>query len=183
MNFTDINIYSEYFYRDLLNLAFGYKLININILEPNTAAIDLGDPENKIAIQVTSTSKLKKTKDTVKKFIEKELFNKYDRLIILNITEKTAHKAPTIGNDNYKLNTKEDIWDIKTLAAKINDLKDNELQEIHKFLEQALYKKPSEILPKNITTILKLIELISDEKHPAINQGYLIEPFPKHKIE
>ena len=183
MNFTDINVHSEYFYRDLLNLAFGYKLVNINILEPNSAAIDLGDPENKFAIQVTSTSALDKTKKTINKFIEKKLFEKYDRLIILNIKEKTAHKAPTIGDCNFMLDTKKDIWDTYTLATKFNDFDDNKLEEIEVFLNKALYKKPSEALPKNITTILKLVELISDEEHPAIGEGYIVEPFPEHKID
>jgi len=182
MNFTDINVHSEYFYRDLLNLAFGYELENINILEPNSAAIDLGDSKNKIAIQVTSTSKLDKTKKTVNKFIEKNLYEKYDRLIILNITEKTSHKVPTIGDGNYMLDTKDDIWDIQTLVTRFNNLKDSELYAIHNFLNEALYKKPSETLPKNTTTILKLIELISDEEHSAVGEGYIIEPFPEHKI-
>ena len=182
MNFTDINIHSEYFYRDLLNLAFGYNLFNINILEPNSAAIDLGDPINKIAIQVTSTSKLDKTKKTVDKFIKKNLFKKYDRMIILNITKKSAYKALTIGNSSYKLDTKEDIWDIQTLATKFNEFNDQKLKEICEFLNKALYKKPNEGLPKNTTTILKLIELISDEEHPEIGEGYIIEPFPEHKI-
>jgi hypothetical protein len=182
MNFTDINVHSEYFYRDLLNLAFGYKLININILEANSAAIDLGDFENKFAIQVTSTSKLEKTKKTVDKFIEKKLFEKYDHLVILNITEKTVHKAPTLGNENYTLDTKKDIWDIYTLATRFNDLGNEKLEEIHGFLNEELYKKPKESLPKDTTTILKLMELISDEKHPDIGEGYIIEPFPEHKI-
>ena len=182
MNFTDINVHSENFYKELLNLAFGYKLVNINILEANSAAIDLGDFENKFAIQVTSTSKLDKTKKTVDKFIEKKLFEKYERLVILNITEKTAHKAPTIGDENYTLDTKNDIWDIYTLATKFNDLSLKKLEEIHNFLNEELYKKPKDSLPKNTTTILKLMELISDEEHPEVGEGYIIEPFPEHKI-
>jgi hypothetical protein len=115
-------------------------------------------------------------------FINKKLFEKYDRLIILNITEKTTHKAPTIGDNQYSLNTRKDIWDIKTLAAKFNDLKDEQLKQVCDFLNKSLYKKPTELLPKNTTTILKLIELISDEKHPAVDKGYINEPFPEYKI-
>lgn len=183
MNFTDINVHSEYFYRDLLNLAFGYSLKNINILEPNSAAIDLGDEINSIAIQVTSTSELKKTKKTVNKFIEKKLYEKYDRLIILNITKKSNHTAPQIGDSNYQLNTKKDIWDIGTLATAFNDFEDAKLSVIQNFLESALHQKPKDALPKNILTILNLIELLSDEEHPAVGNGYIIEPFPEYKIK
>jgi hypothetical protein len=182
LNLTDINVHSENFYRDLLNLAFGYGLVNINIIDPNAAAIDLGDEGNKFAIQVTSTSALTKTRHTVTKFIEKGLYEKYDRLVILNITAKTAHTTPTVGDDTYSLNTKEDIWDIGDLAVMINNLELSKIQEISNFLNQQLYMKPTESLPRNVETILRLIELISDEEHPAAGEGFLVEPFPDEKI-
>jgi len=182
LNLTDINVHSENFYRDLLNLAFGYNLININIIDPNAAAIDLGDEGNKFAIQVTSTSALAKTRHTVTKFIEKGLYEKYDRLVILNITAKTAHTAQTVGDDTYSLNTKDDIWDIGDLAVMINDLELSKIKEISNFLNQQLYMKPTESLPRNVETILRLIELISDEEHPAAGEGFLDEPFPDEKI-
>ena len=182
LNLTDINVHSENFYRDLLNLAFGYNLVNINIIDPNAAAIDLGDEGHKFAIQVTSTSALTKTRHTVTKFIEKGLHKKYDRLVILNITAKTAHTAPTVGDDTYSLNTKDDIWDIGDLAVRVNDLELSKIQEISNFLNQQLYMKPTESLPRNVETILRLIELISNEEHPAAGEGFLDEPFPDEKI-
>lgn len=182
LNLTDVNIHSENFYRDLLNLAFGYNLDNINITDPNAAAIDLGDEGRKFAIQVTSTSSLGKTKKTVAKFIEKGLYKKYENLVILNITSKTAHGASIVGNDTYSLNTKKDIWDIGDLAVKINDLALPKIQEINEFLNQQLHIKPLVSLPRNVETILRLIELISDEEHPAVGGGFLDEPFPDDKI-
>ncbi len=182
LNLTDINVHSENFYRDLLNLAFDYNLININIIDPNAAAIDLGDEANKFAIQVTSTSALAKTKHTVNKFIEKSLHKKYERLVILNITEKTTHTMPTVGDMTYNLNTKDDIWDIGDLSKMINNLDLPKIQQISNFLNQQLYMKPTESLPRNVETILRLIELISDEKHPSAGEGFLDEPFPDEKI-
>lgn len=182
LNLTDINVHSENFYRDLLNLAFGYSLVNINIIDPNATAIDLGDGGNKFAIQVTSTSTLFKTRQTVTKFIEKGLHEKYDRLVILNITPKTAHTTSTVGDDTYSLNTKDDIWDIGNLATMINDLNLSKIQEISSFLNQQLYIKPTKSIPRDVETILKLIELISDEEHPATGEGFLDEPFPDEKF-
>lgn len=182
LNLTDINVHSENFYRDLLNLAFGYNLVNINIIDPNAAAIDLGNEGDKFAIQVTSTSALAKTKHTVSKFIDKRLYKKYDRLVVLNIASKTTHTISTVGDDSYSLNTKDDIWDIGDLALMINDLELPKIQEISNFLNQQLYMKPTENLPRNVETILRLIELISDEEHPAAGEGFLDEPFPEEKI-
>ena len=182
LNLTDINVHSENFYRDLLNLAFGYNLVNINIIDPNAAAIDLGDEGSKFAIQVTSTSALAKTRHTVTKFIEKGLYEKYDRLVILNITAKTAHTASTVGDDTYSLNTKNDIWDIGDLAVMINNLELAKIQEVSDFLNQQLYMKTTGMHPRNAETMLRLIELISDEEHPAAGEGFLDEPFPDEKI-
>lgn len=182
LNLTDINVHSENFYRDLLNLAFGYNLVNINAINPNAASIDLGDEGNKFAIQVTSTSALTKTKHTVSKFIEKGLYEKYDRLVILNIASKSIHSTPTVGGDTYSLDTKKDIWDIGDLAIMFNELELEKLQEISNFLNEQLYMKPNGKLPRNVETILRLIELISDEEHPAAGEGFLDEPFPDEKI-
>lgn len=182
MNFTDINVHSENFYRDLLNLAFEYGLININILEPNSAAIDLGDIGDSIAIQVTSTSSLDKTKKTVKAFSKKKLYNQYDRLVILNIVKKSNHTAPKIGDDGYELDTKKDIWDVGDLLKRFNDLPTNKLKEICEFLNDELYMQPASALPNEVQTILGLIELISDVEHPDAGDGYLAEPFPEDKI-
>ena len=182
MNFTDINVHSENFYRDLLNLAFDYNLININILEPNSAAIDLGDSANAFAIQVTSTSSLAKSQKTVDAFCNKELFDQYDRLVILNIVKKSNHKAPTIDGEGYKLDTKEDIWDIGDLLKRFNDLPTSKLKEICEFLNDELYMQPDSTLSNEVQTILGLIEYISDEDHPEAGDGYLTEPFPEEKI-
>ncbi len=182
LNLTDINVHSENFYRDLLNLTFDYKLVNINIIDQNAAAIDLGDEGNKFAIQVTSTSALAKTRKTVTKFIKKGLHKKYDRLVILNITSKTEHTVPTVGDNAYRLNTKDDIWDTGDLAVRINNLELSKIQEVSNFLNKQLYMKPTENLPRNVETILRLIELVSDEEHHAAGKGFLAEPFPDEKI-
>lgn len=183
INLTDINHTAEYFYCGLLNLSFGYNLVNINILEPNSAAIDLGDAENRLAIQVTSTGDLTKTRYTIDKFIEKGLYKKYDRLIILNIVKKVTHKIRQIGDENYMLDTKEDIWDIGCLIKRINSKTDvKEQKAIADFLSDELKTAPPNTLSNEVSTILHLIEYISDESHPDAGNGYIEEPFPEDKV-
>ncbi|NWN64192.1 SMEK domain-containing protein, partial [Pseudomonas allii] len=121
LSLTDINHGAEDFYCGLLNLIYGYSLKNINITDLNAAAIDLGDEQNKIAIQVTSTAALSKTKYTVEKFIEKELYKKFDKLLIINIVKKSKHEVPTIGGPEFYLDTKRDILDVEDLIKKINN--------------------------------------------------------------
>ena len=74
IHYFDINTSSEDFFKGLLNRIYGYELENINIIDMNSCAIDLGDKKNKIAIQVTSNKKSEKIKKKKKKFLEKELY-------------------------------------------------------------------------------------------------------------
>jgi hypothetical protein len=67
-NLNDINIHAENFFRDLLNLVMTRQFQNINIVEKNAAAIDLGDKIAKVAVQVTSTNDFAKIEKTVAKF-------------------------------------------------------------------------------------------------------------------
>ncbi len=183
-NFTDINIYSENFYRDLLNLIFGYKLVNINILEPNAAAIDLGDDAASIAFQVTSSSDLTKAKKTVKKFNEKDLHKKYNSLIVLNIQKKKNHKTGKIGQaDKHQFDPKTDVWDISDLMVAISNKKTPEISEIREFLESEVVLPIAETVPSEIKTFQSLIALLSSDNHPGAGSGFIDEPDPKGKIE
>lgn len=42
LNLLETNVIAEDFYKDLLNLSLGYTLNNMNEVNPNAAAIDLG---------------------------------------------------------------------------------------------------------------------------------------------
>ena len=54
----------------ILNLVYGVNLVNINNRVRNSAAIDLVDTENRIAVQVTSTSTGDKVKHTINEFVK-----------------------------------------------------------------------------------------------------------------
>ena len=57
----------EYFFRDLLNLVYGWKLENANALfGKNQDSFDLSDEENSIAVQVTVTTSAKKIRRDAK---------------------------------------------------------------------------------------------------------------------
>lgn len=183
LNLTDANNFSEDFYEQLLNLVYGYNLKNENQFDPNAAAIDLRDLDRRIAIQVTSTSALKKTTSTVDKFTERELFNKFDRLVILNIVKKSKHKDKTVGNDIFKLNTEKDIWDIDDVLRDIKFLSDiKKIKAIRDFLIKELQDQPDSTLPNEVNTILAMIEMLSNEKHPEAGNGFIEAPDPDNKI-
>ncbi|MBE9106260.1 SMEK domain-containing protein, partial [Nostoc cf. edaphicum LEGE 07299] len=51
----DQNIVAQSFFAKLLNIIYGYDLINLDTVDKNSPGIDLGDNYRRIAFQVTST--------------------------------------------------------------------------------------------------------------------------------
>jgi len=182
-NLTDINIYSENFFRDLLNLVLGHHLQNINIDEKNAAAIDLGDKAAKIAIQVTSTNEFSKIQKTVTKFNEKNLHKTYDELKIVIVGNKKKYQKKKLGDSSkHELDVAKDVWDISALVELIGDKSLQEIQGVRQFLEEQVQFISKNHVSKEISTFENLILLLSDEDHPAVGSGFLEEPDPNGKI-
>jgi hypothetical protein len=183
LNLTDINIAGEDFYKDLLNLSLGYKLQNINEINPNAAAIDLGCTVNRIAIQVTSTSALKKTRETVEKFIGKEFHKEYDRLIIFNLVKVTKHNDTHVGEKGvYQLNTSDDMWDYTDFARMIVGKDLELLKSVVEFLQEQLKISPPEPIPKEVKTVVALIDHLSNCENEESGSSFIEKPDPKGKI-
>lgn len=163
---TDINHGAEDFYCGLLNLIYGLELKNINVINNNAVAIDLGDDQERLAFQVTSTPTLTKTKYTVDKFIEKGLYEKYDRLVILNIVRKSSHRAAKIGSSEYELDTKKDIIDVADLIKEVVNNSDlTKLKSMVDFLDFELLL-PTQNLPYYKLSASRLYKFWRDEIEP-----------------
>ena len=52
LNLLDMNIHSEYFFRDFLNLLYGYDFKNMNTISQNYGGIDLFDETNHIHLGI-----------------------------------------------------------------------------------------------------------------------------------
>lgn len=138
-NLTDINIFSENFFRDLLNLTRSLKLENVNKVISNFPSIDLHDKENRIAIQVTSSSSKRKLDKTVKSFIANELYKEFDVLKILILSDKKKYQSNKIGAESvYQLDIKEDVWDINDIIANIRDKPLDEIKKISDFIKSEI---------------------------------------------
>lgn len=130
----DINKVSENVFRDLFNDSFGWKLANLNFDEKNIDSIDLGDDQNKIAIQVTSTVTSDKIKKTVEGFEKNSRFQRFSRLIIffLRVCDRLP-KCPKISG-SYTL----ECWDLKRLLSELNNLHVDSLANIAKLIKSRL---------------------------------------------
>ncbi len=70
----DLNKASESFFRDFMNEVYGWKLANMNTIQSNYPAIDLGDKVNRICVQVTAENSSTKIKIQSKNLKKKSTF-------------------------------------------------------------------------------------------------------------
>jgi len=182
LNLQDYNIHAENFFRDFLNLALSYELKNINIVERNASAIDLGDEAQRIAIQVTSTPQLEKIKYTHAGFVKGQLNSKYDRLVILIIGEKKAYREASLGgNGTLELSLTNDIWGIADLLRKIGDLPLRKLELCLDFLRAEL-RLAEPRASNEVKTLIRLIEVLSTAEEGLSLSDNREDPDPERKI-
>lgn len=152
--YYDLNKKAEPFFRDILNLIYDWELQNLNQIQSNYSAIDLGDIKNKTCVQVTAENTAKKITHTIKKFEEKKLSSIYDRLIVLIITDKKNYSTEFTTSGKFEFDQDRDIKDIDDILADIEDLQIEKLEKLHDYLKRelsaivAVTAEPSSLLAK-----------------------------------
>ena len=121
---------AEYLYCDLLNTAFGYALGNMNRIRDNFPAIDLGDEDERLAVQVTSTGDAAKVRKTLERFYAHKLDKDYDRLVVL-IAGKAECRPSQFNHPGLEL----EVWGTAELVKELRGrLTMKSLREVEAFL-------------------------------------------------
>ncbi|HLP89004.1 MAG TPA: SMEK domain-containing protein [Nostocaceae cyanobacterium] len=117
LKLTDLNIYLENFFKDILNEILDINLVDLNSERSNMPGLDLGDTSKKIAFQITSQKTSAKINETLKAVLDNDI-PEYQEIYILIIGDK--QKSYTEDPELWeKLNfKKQNIWDINTLCHK-----------------------------------------------------------------
>lgn len=177
----DSHIVSEFFFKDFLNLIFGYSLENKNTEQKNNIATDLVDIKNKIAVQVTAETSKDKVRDTIKKFEENKLNLTFSSLILLILVDKkTAHASLPETQDNYVFR-RLDISDIFNKIRQIPNI--DKIQEIADFLNKELKLDNDRVLSQEMSTLIDLLQLIDTMDNDDLNIEPETEPRPDYKIK
>lgn len=148
----DLNKQAERFFMDLINIVQGWNLVDLNIDTPNAPVIDLGDTPRQICMQVTAEDRSTKIKDTIKNFVEKKLYDKYNRIVFLMIAGKKNYSTDFPTDGKFSFSIADDVWDTDDLLEKIEILKVDKIQEINDFLNKELapivkiYAAPTSLL-------------------------------------
>jgi hypothetical protein len=161
LNLLDYHIYSEEFFRDLLNLLFEFNLINVNKITHNATAIDLIDSDKKIIIQVSSTS----TKTKIENSLNND-FSKYDGYTFQFLSiAKSGKYLRTISYTTPKkliFNPKKDIYDVKSILSIIKDFRIEKQKIVYDFIKKELGGEVDSV--KTESNLTSIINLLSDEK-------------------
>lgn len=138
INDYSLNMYSENFYRDMLNTIYGYELDNANMNNKNAEYIDLRDEKNKIFIQVTSTKIKSKIDNTLRILESKPDFE----IKILYLLKKPNPKENSFDEwrNKYGIEVEKCLIDTKDLLKDINNLEQTKLEKIYNFFDSRILK-------------------------------------------
>ena len=150
---NDANIYAQDVICRLFNVIYGYQLVNLNREKATIEAIDLGDKESRVAVQVTSDNSNTKIKETINLFIKKKLYVDYDRLIIAIIGSKKNYKSTFTTDDTFQFDKRTDIIDIKCLVSDIKNCSIEKQREILSILEEELEGRSTRTLIQQEETV------------------------------
>lgn len=131
LNLLDINVHAEDFFRDLLNIIYGWQLQNMNQWNQNAAGGDLWYDGGKLVIQVSST----KTKDKIQSSIDKlsaEQFSGY-RFKFMRIDGDVVklRKESYNTHDDIVFDPSDDIIDLSSLLNEIAHLGIDSLRKVY----------------------------------------------------
>jgi len=122
----DLSRKSEDIICTLLNLAFDWKLVNLNETRSNCPVIDLADQDRGIGVQVTSAKRENRSKEDIITLLKKHHQIMYYRVLIFHIIEN-SHKAE-------KKDGIVEYWDMSDLKAAIMGCSAKTQSQILEFL-------------------------------------------------
>ena len=161
LNYQDINILSENFMRDLLNILYGYKLENNNFKQMNVPGFDLISTQHSIIVQVTASTAPQKISHTLT-LLERYFPNlaAYTiKFVILSHSandQKNYQGSQKIGYqvpDFLQFDARSDILDLSDLSQKVNDLDNDKLLQLDDFMK------------KNANLFIQRVPLPTPEDH------------------
>lgn len=178
----DQHIIAEDFVAKLLNIIYGYNLINLNSKDKLCAAIDLGDDNKKVCFQVTSTSpenQRKKIKETMRKFIKEEKYKDFISLKFLFLGDKQKEYRRGFDTQNlFTFDPKKDVINLQDLIDELSSLPDEKLEQLNHLIESEPFYKSNfsaemQILQQRDIEALKIYRDAFDR--PALQDSFHTE--------
>ena len=178
INLLDLNIYSETFFADLINIILKYKLKNINTLKQNTEGIDLIDEKSKIIAQVSATCTKQKIEDSLRTTIFQNHPGFQYKFIAITGDATKLRKSKYTNPYGIVFYPDRDIFDITSILNLILNMGIDEQREIYDFIRKELGSEFDAVkFDSNLTSIINILsrdDLSRVSEYPEIN-AYEIE--------
>lgn len=173
LNILDVHMHSENFYRDFINLLYGWSLENANNRLQNIEAIDLIDDNVKLIVQVSATATKTKINNSLSKKSIEEYAKRGYTFKFVSIAENADQLRQQKYNNLYNIgfNPKKDIYDISSLEKDILNLELQKLEVVYQFIKAELGNMPDCVrFNSDLTTIINILaEVKLDENEPLGN--------------
>lgn len=114
LGLTDLNVYTENFFRDLLNIVCDLDLESENDERSNAPGIDLRDATTRLGVQVTSTATSQKVNETLRKAAALKPRPSGVRILIVGKKQSTYTIDKPLAR-KFKF-VESDIWDITNVG-------------------------------------------------------------------
>lgn len=161
LNMLDLNIHSESFYAQLLNILYGWDLLNDNEFQQNIEAIDLVDHNKQYVVQVSSTSTREKIESSLKK---KSIVNhknngyRFKFISISNDADNLKKITDFKNPHSIIFEPKKDIIDKNNILKRIPNLLPNDKGKLYTFIKDEFESIPNlENLDSNLAKIIKIL--------------------------
>lgn len=180
LNILDLNIHSENFFRDFLNLIFSWHLENMNFEHHNSESIDLIDNESKILVQVSSINSRPKINGTLQKLDGIEFVGYHFLFVDLGEPDRNVFTRSYVETQFLVFDKKMDIINSKTILRIVENNTIEQNNKILKFLSSELINiQDMRTEETNLAAVINLISEISlddaDEISSFVVDTYRIE--------
>jgi hypothetical protein len=158
INILDLNIYSETFFADLLNILFNLELVNLNVFKQNVEGIDLVDHRNKTIAQVSATCTKQKVENSLSKKIFKE-FAGYRFKFISIAKDATKLKSESFANPHGALfSPSDDIIDVGTILNIVLNMSIDNQKALYEFVKKELGADTDIVkMDSNLATVINIL--------------------------
>lgn len=186
-NLLSNHVYSENFFRDLLNLLYNLKLKNMNYYKSNMPGIDLIDEFNKVIVQVTATATKAKVEKTINNNIVVDKLSEGYRILFVFIGEQNINlkKSKFTVEINQNFNPQEDLLFSKNLNNSFINKSISEQEEIlillSKELTPLIYEERYNFIEEEFIT--KLIDISIKNLQSKYFEDNDVETSNNHIIE
>ena len=161
MNLLDSNVLLEDVFKEILNITYGLKLQNANLIKQNIKAIDLIDCSSKTIIQVSSDN----SKTKVQSSLDKIELPKYDGYTFkfVCISKGVSHLKKHHFNvpEGISFNAETDCYDDKRILKDVSAKDIDTIRKLASYLEESIL--PATADERRPSVITYVINRLADE--------------------